>query len=72
MDLFTFLCQKFSAAALSLSPDAEIPGKVKARSIDLFQIWIEGYFSVDFCHNPALTKAVYQFIQENVSIFDFV
>ena len=65
-DLFTFLHDKFMAATLSLSPEAEVPVKVKARTLDLLQVWIEGYYSIDFKHDPELTKSLYNFIKEKV------
>ncbi len=39
-DLFEFLASKFAAATLSLSPEADIPAKVKTRTLDLMQVWI--------------------------------
>ena len=54
------------AATLSLSPEAEVPVKVKARALDLLQVWIEGYYGIDFKHDQDLTKALYNFIKEKV------
>ncbi len=65
-DLFTFLLDKFTAATLSLSPEAEVPVKVKARTLDILQVWIEGYYGIDFKHDPHLTKSLYTFIKEQV------
>ena len=53
---------------MSLQPEAEIPTKVKARAIDLIQVWVEGYFAVDFKHNEELTEMCVRFLQEKVIV----
>ena len=68
LELFDFLRDKYTAASLSLSPEADIPVKVKARSLHLLQAWIEGYFSVDFKHDSHLTAQLYNFIKEKVGM----
>ena len=65
-NLFRFLCDKLVAACMSLGPHADTPTKVKARAIDLLQVWIEGYFSVDFQPNPDLLHDCANFIQDKV------
>ena len=63
-----FITSKHTAACMSLQPEAEIPTKVKARAIDLIQVWVEGYYAVDFKHNEELTEMCVRFLQEKVSL----
>ena len=67
-EFLDFLMIKFVAASLSLSPEAAVPVKVKARAVDLLQVWIEGYYSIDFKHNPDLTNLLYDFIKDKVRL----
>ena len=67
-NLLRFLCDKLVAACMSLGPHADIPTKVKARAIDLLQVWIEGYYSVDFKPNPKLLQECATFIQDKVHL----
>ena len=40
--------------------------QVKARAVDLLQVWLEGYYSVDFKNNKALLNDCVNFIQDKV------
>jgi hypothetical protein len=64
--LLRFLIDKFTAATESLSPDSRIPVKVKARALDLLQVWLEGYYGVDFRHSPDLACALRTFLRTKV------
>ena len=40
--------------------------QVKARAVALLQVWLEGYYSVDFKNNKVLLNDCVNFIQEKV------
>ena len=64
--MYRFLYDKITASTLSLGPDAEVPSKVKARAIDMLQVWIEGYYTVDFKYDPELMEGFTNFVQKKV------
>nr|XP_006817828.1 PREDICTED: uncharacterized protein LOC100378671 [Saccoglossus kowalevskii] len=65
-DLFKFITDKF-LSALSVSVEQQDNRmKVHCRSIDILQVWIEGFYQVDFRPDIELTQKLVSFIKYKV------
>lgn len=49
-----------------VSSDAEVADKIQNRSLDLLQVWIEGFYSVDFKHDRRLVSTLLGFYRNQV------
>ncbi|XP_023930063.1 protein very KIND isoform X2 [Lingula anatina] len=62
--LLEFITEKLSAA--TSRPDDENAEKVKRRAIDLLYVWMEGFYNIDFKHEPSVARMLNLVITEQV------
>ncbi len=71
-DLLDLIREKFRAAALSLAPMSQLPIKVKVRSAYILEVWLSGYYDVDFSNDPDFLDELEAFLNDEVSDPDFL
>ncbi|XP_078669315.1 uncharacterized protein LOC144910284 isoform X5 [Branchiostoma floridae x Branchiostoma belcheri] len=69
-ELLSFITEKFHSA-ISVSVD-QLDNKVRVhcRTIDLMQVWVEGFFDLDFKHDAELTDRLMAFIRNKIIPLD--
>ncbi|XP_035671726.1 kinase non-catalytic C-lobe domain-containing protein 1-like isoform X2 [Branchiostoma floridae] len=69
-ELLSFITEKFHSA-ISVSVD-QLDNKVRVhcRTIDLMQVWVEGFFELDFKHDAELTDRLMAFIRNKIIPLD--
>ncbi|XP_022080573.1 uncharacterized protein LOC110973789 isoform X2 [Acanthaster planci] len=69
-ELLQFLTNKFNCALSMSSQHAENRSKIMNRTLDILQVWVEGFFDVDLKPNPQLLQDVLVFISEKILSVD--
>ncbi|XP_038045530.1 uncharacterized protein LOC119720079 [Patiria miniata] len=65
-ELLQFIANKFASALGMSSQQAENRNKILNRTLDILQVWVEGFFDVDFKANPQLLQDVLVFISDKI------
>ncbi|XP_071827638.1 uncharacterized protein [Apostichopus japonicus] len=64
--LFTFIMDKFQAAECLPNGLEDCRTQITRRTIDIFHVWLEGFFEVDFRQDPELLAEVISFISNKL------
>ncbi|PIK35550.1 Protein very KIND [Apostichopus japonicus] len=65
-NLLTFIMDKFQAAECLPRDLEECRTQITLRTIDIFHVWLEGFFEVDFRQDPELLAEVISFISNKL------
>ncbi|XP_070541592.1 uncharacterized protein [Ptychodera flava] len=65
-ELFKFITSRFTGASSIAMEQKENRMKVHCRAMDIIQVWIEGFFEVDFRNDTALSQELVDFIKLKV------